>query len=995
MFYDPDWIYQDKPEKQFPNITGLSTPDIDGDTPWHQKKVEPIRSAIELAPAPKQPMVLAPPEEPAPFTPYNQRHFNNIVEKQKYWDALVPKYGEGVRKRQDYLDRFTAVIPGRSASDYRFDIKTDDYTDYPVDLAEIKQQYNAAYKYGKGWDEYLQQKAPNLNQMDDYTEAGKIYSRLYKEFFDPIRQHETQFYEHPSNKVSGEQKPTTWQDITTKTYPENPYLIYASMMDEGGIAPWLYSNEQMVDMGMGSLDGTGKNMISSFQSFGMDTVGEHLDDFIKKGYLPEDFKSRVAISPQTQESGRTYKSVKLTSFDDVAAIKRAYLLDGRDRVQKIAQDVGINLSNRDDMDYWTLVSFNYSDDKAVRDMMQSYKDKGVLDDQKYLKNYNIQSIGGDYPQVHRIALRKLQSARMLEGEFEPPKQKKDELANNAPPSLMCGGILKDKYPKAQNGIMIEDMSDIFGPSHARGGVDMQRNGVKFEAEGGETELKLADGRVVILNQQQKAALDNGVPLEDIMKTLPEYTPKAQSGLVIDPDWVLQQARNEANRQKEIDLGWRTPDGSIKRGNPNIFPYPWVMDEDPYRKDIDATVPTTDVRDLVSLEDYNPETGYIKGSPGDIAAQQQRAAQGQQPIAQQPGTNGQQTTTSSQIGHTKTTQSQVTPQQPAPQKSGPPSSYEEYLKIFQSTLPQEPELDKKRRNQLALVAMINALGQGVKQVVDYHGRTKHNAPIQQQYDPTALQMLGEYEKVNDEYKRNKAAYDAQRSGAMMEAFKYAYMDDADRKKYEQQLDLLGRQQQFTADEATKERTWRTGEREGEQGWRSGEADKLTEAQKARDKAMHGYDLEALNKKFNYDMALLKEQLKNKGGSGSGQPNWMENMPYWEVIDGQAGKTIPLDQAMFWDVLSKELKALNMGDDANIWMLDGKPSEGYDTKEAQAKAIVTGAWNKYWKPIYDDKGALAGWEDATRVVPPSPPWEQGDTTGTSAPGGFTPGWQPNAR
>ena len=42
----------------------------------------------------------------------------DLHKKQEYWDTLATKYGEGVKGRQNYIDLYSAVMPGESYDFY-------------------------------------------------------------------------------------------------------------------------------------------------------------------------------------------------------------------------------------------------------------------------------------------------------------------------------------------------------------------------------------------------------------------------------------------------------------------------------------------------------------------------------------------------------------------------------------------------------------------------------------------------------------------------------------------------------------------------------------------------------------------------------------------------------------------------------------------------------------------------------------------------------------
>lgn len=289
----------------------------------------------------------------------------------------------------------------------------------------------------------------------------------------------------------------------------------------------------------------------------------------------------------------------------------------------------------------------------------------------------------------------------------------------------------------------------------------------------------------------------------------------------------------------------------------------------------------------------------------------------------------------------------------PQQSGMMSGLENYLQYFQKTLGDAPELDKKKRNQLAAVAAINALGQGLKNVVDYTGRVKNESPINLRQDQLTPALLGQYEKEMQDYLQRKAQYDLKRTMAMQDAFKYAYGDKQAQDDFDREMDKLifaageaDKTRRFEADEASKTRGWKSSEEELQRKWGTGERE-----------GAHGDALERMKEQFEYDMALEKE--RNKGRVGSGSSKLVEEIENgWEVMDNKNGQVAKLPKVMFWDVLTRELKAMNMTPEA-LMSSDRKPSEGYASKEDEAKAIVTNGWSKYYDPVYEN-GKQIGWQ-----------------------------------
>ena len=321
---------------------------------------------------------------------------------------------------------------------------------------------------------------------------------------------------------------------------------------------------------------------------------------------------------------------------------------------------------------------------------------------------------------------------------------------------------------------------------------------------------------------------------------------------------------------------------------------------------------------------------------------------------------------------------VTAQQIQQSQPGAPTGYEDYLKIFQNTLGASPELDKKRRNQLAIVAGINALGQALKQVVDFHGRSVHDAPINPHQDQLTPTLLSMYDKEMQDYLVRKSQYDLQKTQKMQDAFKYAYGDKQQQEAFDRQLEILGKEQDFRSGESTKELDWKTIEADQQRAFETQE----------REGAQDDF-LMRMKKQFEYDMALEKERAK-KSGNQIGKI-LSDVVDGWGVIDKTTGSTVSIPQEMFWDVLASELKEMNMTPD-EFSDPNRLPSKGYGSTEEEAKAIVTGAWNKYYQPVYDDQGKQVGWDIKRKETPGNKSYKTfwdlipDATPGTSAPSWF---------
>lgn len=141
-----------------------------------------------------------------------------------------------------------------------------------------------------------------------------------------------------------------------------------------------------------------------------------LEDFHKdydkiKQYLPKDFKDKFDVAKGDKREMVEFKDPK-----DAATALAGYLNYYKDQVKKIAKEKGIKLSPEAES-FWTQAAYNSSKDlkpENVKKMMDYYKSKGLLKDDKFLKEDNL---GKDkYGAIYENTRRRIDSINALEKE---------------------------------------------------------------------------------------------------------------------------------------------------------------------------------------------------------------------------------------------------------------------------------------------------------------------------------------------------------------------------------------------------------------------------------------------------------------------------------------------------------------------------------------------------------------------------------------------------
>jgi hypothetical protein len=330
--------------------------------------------------------------EVAPIEPskYADRKFKNVVEKQKYWDTLPEKYGKFVDDRQAYLDFYTKELPKLRSEIPIFDLYDKSNEKLPSDLLELKNKF-----------------VPLTAKIDSLNELTGNLSLIEQESLDyeiiKLQQEQNKIFQewkkNPANIKYLTNEPKTWKGIIEGNQNiKNPALLFSSMMDEGA------------DKFSDTPNKFSEGMYYGFELFGLDSIGERVDEFIKKGYLDKDFKNRISTRKTWNELGEDRVTADFRNLDDIVAAKNAFILSGQEVVNNEAEKLGIKLSP-DAIDYFTVASFNYGEN-GTKTMIKKFKDAGLLDNDKFLTMDKLPI----YNEVHRNARRRVQAKHMLEGE---------------------------------------------------------------------------------------------------------------------------------------------------------------------------------------------------------------------------------------------------------------------------------------------------------------------------------------------------------------------------------------------------------------------------------------------------------------------------------------------------------------------------------------------------------------------------------------------------
>ena len=222
----------------------------------------------------------------------------------------------------------------------------------------------------------------------------------------------------------------TWGDALEKTFPisggkvkdvvkdaskqagVDPSLLYASAMEEGMSLSLRDPNgvSEAYLMATGQAEAPkGRKLktfnqddfpIDGFYNYGLDTFGAKYDKLKKKGYLPEGFDKRFTTMDALNEKNELMTSAAFKSDKDALIAKAAMLKDVQDTLESKLAKSGTKLTPKQKQ-FFMLAGYNAGEGNMDK-MIQSYKDKGYLKDDKFLDpNFKPASYAGVWNNVQR------------------------------------------------------------------------------------------------------------------------------------------------------------------------------------------------------------------------------------------------------------------------------------------------------------------------------------------------------------------------------------------------------------------------------------------------------------------------------------------------------------------------------------------------------------------------------------------------------------------
>jgi hypothetical protein len=344
--------------------------------------------------------------------------------KKKTHAQLQEEYGSGVKHREIYIPLYDKVIKGGEIveeheiwrKDPRLKGKALQYQNQFLQSEKDEEtwfnSFEAKINNPQKADVFLGQDLPEQEYVDKFSKLTpeerendqeyNIYVNNRRgEYLREQQLMRDQFYEDEGSKTIHKKEDTTWRDLIgtrTDIREEDKALFYASIMDEGADA---FTNEN---------EGGRQQPYSGYDDFGLDTFGQRLDEFEKRGFIDKSLRNRIILSEATNEKGENVTSANFTDLNDVVTAKRAFMESGKSAIMKKAKELNVNLSQTA-QDYFTVASYNLGEGGS-RKMLEAYQKAGILENDKFMDD---DSYTG-YREPHRNAKRRVQAMNMLRGE---------------------------------------------------------------------------------------------------------------------------------------------------------------------------------------------------------------------------------------------------------------------------------------------------------------------------------------------------------------------------------------------------------------------------------------------------------------------------------------------------------------------------------------------------------------------------------------------------
>lgn len=348
--------------------------------------------------------------------------FNNIVEKQDYWDTMLTKYGRHVRNKTDYMDRALDKTPLRKGiakynpSNYPYSEQVEDlelqsdaaYDEYKVARDKVGYDRNYADLTSKEYNDYhnyiiKNKDKDNPTPFNALNTALQIDGEAYSDMVNASDNYQK------SIKAKESAKEKEFKAYTNDITRDQPPYVETFNYAYSGKLPLHYAFASSLEESNDPQPYQQPNLYYG-TILGLDHIGSTVDKLIKKGYLNADIKDKMEPYEFINEKKELTLSATFTTYKDIIAAYSATLDYERDRFIEFIEDKGDEL-NYDELNFWNIIAYNAGQGTA-REMYESYKEKGLTSDDYLSNDFDPPSYHDPYVNT----MRRYQSGNMLLGE---------------------------------------------------------------------------------------------------------------------------------------------------------------------------------------------------------------------------------------------------------------------------------------------------------------------------------------------------------------------------------------------------------------------------------------------------------------------------------------------------------------------------------------------------------------------------------------------------
>lgn len=196
----------------------------------------------------------------------------------------------------------------------------------------------------------------------------------------------------------------------------DPALLFSSAMEEGmsGSVDPKYSgnaSEAYVDWAQKNNDKAEEYPVDSFYNYGLDQFAGMAPTLEKKGYLPKGFSDRFTTFDAENEKGEKLKASAFKKDSDALIAKSAMMRLAKDQLNAHLTNNNIKLTPNQQK-FFLLANYN-GGEGLMKKMLQSYKEKGYLKDDKFL---DPKFKPASYGEVYKHVMARLESAKQLKAD---------------------------------------------------------------------------------------------------------------------------------------------------------------------------------------------------------------------------------------------------------------------------------------------------------------------------------------------------------------------------------------------------------------------------------------------------------------------------------------------------------------------------------------------------------------------------------------------------